>query len=229
MKTFLATLLLGLAMTTAARAATGPVVLELFTSQGCSSCPPADALLQTLAQDPQVLALSFHVDYWDNGSWRDPFSRSESTARQYAYGKTLNQNGVYTPELVVDGAQGMVGSHRSDVEDALATAKTRNKPVTVTITADAGRNLTINLQASTKSSAADVWLIGYSPEAVTAVRGGENGGRNLTSINNVASISRIGQLQDATMRLTVPAPGTDHYAVLVQSISDGKIIGAGKL
>ena len=232
MRALAAGLLLGMSLINPAQASSSSsnvVVLELFTSQGCSSCPPADALLQQLASDPQILALSFHVDYWDNSSWRDPFSRPESTARQYAYGKALGQNGVYTPELVIDGARGMVGSRKSDIEAAVAVAKTQDKPVSVTITPNK-KGLTISLTSSASIPAADIWLVTYSPQAVTAVRGGENSGHDLVSINNVKVIKRIAQLTGTSTQLDVPALSNgDHYMVLVQLPDNGKIIGARKM
>ncbi len=231
MRAFAAGLLLGMSVIIPAQASSPPsnmVVLELFTSQGCSSCPPADALLQQLANDPQILALSFHVDYWDNSSWRDPFSRPESTARQYAYGKALGQNGVYTPELVIDGARGMVGSRRSDIQAAVAAAKTQDKPVSVSTTPSED-GMSINLSSAAPVPKADIWLVTYSPQAVTAVRGGENSGHDLVSINNVKFITKIGQLTGTSTQLNVPALIADnHYAVLVQVAENGKIIGAGK-
>ena len=234
MRLFLITVLIsaGLIMPQQTQAqATTPVVLELFTSQGCSSCPPADALLQKLAQDPQVLALSFHVDYWDYLGWRDPFSLPESTQRQHVYAKSLKQNGVYTPELVIDGTRGVVGSQQATVLDTVKTAEQQPKPVTVTLTAIPDHKLNVALSNTTPGSfqTADVWLVTFSPAAVTAVRGGENSGHSLTSINNVKSIQSIGQATNTDSQqfiATLSGTATDSYAVLVQVPNGGKIIGA---
>jgi hypothetical protein len=101
------------------------VTVELFTSQGCSSCPPADAYLRELAQNHRdILALAFHVTYWNNLGWRDPFSLEAATERQYVYSRHFGKNSVFTPQMVVDGAKSLVGSDRDEAEKAIRSAKT---------------------------------------------------------------------------------------------------------
>src|SRR5712671_4480747 len=121
---------------TAAQAGERPIVVELFTSQGCSSCPPADALLAELAKRPDVLALSFHVDYWDRLGWKDPYSSRAATDRQNRYAKLLALHTVYTPQIVVDGKWEAVGSDRADVERALDLARRDRPEVPVTLALD---------------------------------------------------------------------------------------------
>src|SRR6266436_6799791 len=126
--------LLGLALGIAPlHAGERPTVVELFTSEGCSSCPPADALLAELAGRPEVLALSFHVDYWDRLGWKDPFSSPAATARQHRYARLLGLATVYTPQIVVDGRWQAVGSERGDVERALDLARRNRDRVPVAL------------------------------------------------------------------------------------------------
>ena len=123
----------------AARAGERPILVELFTSEGCSSCPPADALLAELASRPDVLALSFHVDYWDRLGWKDPFSSREASQRQNRYAALLDLATVYTPQIVVDGGWQAVGSDRADVEHALDLARRDRQEVLVTLALDRGQ------------------------------------------------------------------------------------------
>ena len=114
---------LATSLASAARAAPGSVVIELFTSQGCSSCPPADQLLAELAQRSDIIALGFHIDYWDGLGWKDPLSTLEGTARQQTYARLLGSGQVYTPQLIVEGTREMVGSRREEVLAALRGAR----------------------------------------------------------------------------------------------------------
>src|ERR1700756_302855 len=116
-----------------------PILVELFTSEGCSSCPPADALLAELAGRPDVLALSFHVDYWDRLGWRDPFSSPAATERQQRYAELLRLATVYTPQMVVDGKWQAVGSDRAEVEQALGSAAGTRDDGPVSLPFDPGR------------------------------------------------------------------------------------------
>src|SRR5271167_4233347 len=139
-KIFVLFLSLGLAVTIgSAHADERPIVVELFTSEGCSSCPPADAVLAELAGRPDVLALSFHVDYWDRLGWKDPYSSREATARQNHYATLLDLATVYTPQIVVDGKWQAVGSDRTDVEHALDHARRSLKEIPVTLALDHGQ------------------------------------------------------------------------------------------
>src|SRR6266404_113289 len=122
-----------------AQAGERPIVVELFTSEGCSSCPPADALLAELASRPDVLTLSFHVDYWDRLGWKDPFSSREANERQNRYATLLDLATVYTPQVVVDGRWQAVGSDRADVERALDRARRDRREVPVTLAVDHGQ------------------------------------------------------------------------------------------
>src|SRR6267154_676632 len=151
-----------------AEAGERPIVVELFTSQGCSSCPPADALLAGLASRPEVLALSFHVDYWDRLGWKDPFSSPEATRRQHRYAELLGLATVYTPQIVVDGKWQAVGSDRTEVERALSSARGNPDQVAVALALDHGR-AQIRLGPGGDGVSAAVLLIGFDRRHVSAV------------------------------------------------------------
>jgi hypothetical protein len=184
--------------------AEGPVVLELFTSQGCSSCPPAEQLLSKLARagtlgDRTVAPLAFHVDYWNDLGWADPYSLPAWTERQHHYARSLGDNRVYTPELVVGGAAGLVGSNAPAVADAIrraprpallpATATWASNAVTITATAPAN---------------AEVWVAVWEDGAPTKVTRGENTGETMTGDRVVRRLERVataGQKASTTIKL----------------------------
>jgi hypothetical protein len=207
------------------RAAAGerPIVVELFTSEGCSSCPPADALLAELAGRPDVLALSFHVDYWDRLGWKDPFSSREATERQNRYATLLALHTVYTPQIVVDGRWQAVGSDRADVEKALDRARSNRRvvPVTLTLTLDHGQ-AKIALDPGSDAAAA-ILLIGFDRRHVTAVKRGENSGRTLAHVDVVRGIEEIARSGAGEIAVPIPWP-CDRVAAVVQA-ADGRVLG----
>lgn len=207
-------------------AAERPVVVELFTSQGCSSCPPANAYLNEMSRGRRdVLALAFHVTYWDRLGWKDPFSLAAATDRQAVYGRRFG-DGSYTPEIVVDGAAGMVGSDRDAVEPAIENAK-RNGPTAAAVNVTRnGEQVAIEVSAGTGSGR--ILLIGFDHEHTTAIGRGENSGRTLTEANVVRSIRSVGQWSGAALRLNERFPEGKDVAVVLQA-SDGRIIGASRL
>src|SRR4051812_22956864 len=170
------------ALAAAAVAAPTPVLLELFTSEGCSSCPAADAVLRGLeAQQPVagalVIALEEHVDYWDNLGWKDPFSSARFTGRQNAYAGWLGRGRIYTPQLVVDGAHELVGSDAAAARDAIAVSAQARKP-SLQLTEKAGK-VTIALEALPAGEQAEVHLVVAELGLSTKVERGENEGRTL--------------------------------------------------
>ena len=152
-----------------AQAGERPIVVELFTSEGCSSCPPADKLLAELANRPDALALSFHVDYWDRLGWKDPYSSHEATARQHHYATLLDLATVYTPQIVVDGKWQAVGSDRADVEQALDYARRNLEEIPVALALDHG-HAQIRVGPGGAGVTASVRLIGFDRRHVSAVK-----------------------------------------------------------
>ena len=199
-----------------------PIVVELFTSQGCSSCPPADALLGELAKRGDIVALGFHITYWDGASWRDPLSRHESTERQMAYDKVLTGGQIYTPQMVIEGTEDVVGSDRSLVLATLDKAK----PVTATTVRIATDRRSVAIGAGGAPNGAGVLLARYVLKRSTQVNGGENASRMLTDTNAVTSLTMIGAWDGkaASFPIDPPADG-EGLAVLVQA-PDGKFLGA---
>jgi hypothetical protein len=200
-----------------------PTVVELFTSEGCSSCPPADALLAELAGRPDVLALSFHVDYWDRLGWKDPFSSPDATQRQHGYAELLGLAAVYTPQIVVDGGWQAVGSDRSEVEQALGSARRNRDDVPVALAVDHGR-ARIALGPGGEV-AATLLLIGFDRRHVTAVARGENGGRTLSHVDVVRTVEQIAPFDAQARVIEVPIRSpSDRLAAILQA-RNGRVIG----
>jgi hypothetical protein len=210
----------------AAFAADRPVVVELFTSQGCSSCPPANAYLNDLVRErSDVLALAFHVTYWDRLGWKDPFSLEAATERQDRYGHRFG-DGSYTPEIVVDGASSHVGSRRDEVGSAIDAAKRQSRTATNISLTKAGGQLMIEVGAGGGNG--KVLLVGFDRGHETAIRRGENGGRTLRESNVVRSVREVGDWQGKALHISEKFPDGEEAAVLVQA-PDGRIVGAARL
>ncbi len=211
----------------AAFAAETATVVELFTSQGCSSCPPADAELRRLSKEPNIIALSLHVNYWDYIGWKDPFASAETTERQHHYADTLHQRYVYTPEMVVDGFTDLTGTDGGSVDSAISGARKRDRlRLPVTAKADGGK-LTVSIPAAPEGRKAAVWLFEFDREHVTAVMRGENSGKSLTNANVVRSLKRIGEWNGQAVELTADlSDDRDGCAIIVQSGEAGPVLGA---
>lgn len=208
------------AIASRARAAAPPVVLELFTSQVCSSCPPADALLGRLSQRPNVIALAWHVDYWDNLGWRDRFASRQATDRQRAYARALAGE-VFTPALVVDGANIVVGSDASAVEKAIRVSSPLPVPVETSRT---NEGLTVDIGPGPAEIRA--LSIIYDPERATDIGTGENGGSRLREYRIVREVEDLGEWDGARRGFKPrPASAGQGQVILVQARSL-RIIGA---
>lgn len=205
-----------------------PVVVELFTSQSCSSCPPAEAYLGALARRADVLPLSFHVDYWNHLGWVDRFSSPAFTQRQRDYAATLRTS-VYTPQIVVDGREDVVGSNQRDAESAIRRAKASQAKVGVGVTVSKGR-VEVNVEpTAARTAPARLLLLTFDPQATDSIAAGENAGRTINSSNIVRSLRRVGEWQGQQAHLAETLRGDEigqRVAVLVQD-EQGRIIGAG--
>jgi hypothetical protein len=202
-----------------------PAVVELFTSEGCNSCPPAEAYIGELAKRRDVLALAFHVDYWDDLGWRDRFGLPEAVHRQQAYASALRLSSVYTPQVVIDGQHDFVGSDRSSIARALAGNRSG---VALALSVRDGEVL-VDVGAHEKALPCDVLLIAYLREAVSPIGRGENAGRTLKEFNIVRDFRSLGrwegQKQVYRLRLdSLPSDATD-VAVVIQSVGQAPIVG----
>ena len=206
----------------AVAADTPPVVVELFTSQGCSSCPPANANLIELSKRDDVLALSFAVTYWDRLGWKDIFGREDYTARQYAYEPSLGERGPFTPQMVINGRASLVGNRLGEVEAGIAAAVPLNGP---TLTLAGGK---LDIAAAAAAGPADILLVRYDPNVVEVPVGrGENTGRTLPHTHVVHDLQNLGQWNGEALSLSVADadPGLST-AVLVQRPNGGPILSA---
>jgi hypothetical protein len=217
------------------------VVVELFTSEGCSSCPPADDLLGHLrvpaaAGEVEVIPLGFHVDYWNDLGWQDRFSSNSFTNRQAAYTEKLRLNGSYTPQMVVDGTDEFVGSNPRRAHDAIAKAADRPERVEIHLAAGEGGTVAVNVKSTGAAVTGHVFLAITEDNLSTSVGAGENGGHVLRHAAVVREFRPLGQLKDgsfetkATVALSADWKLKDLRAVvLVQSPGQGEIEGAASV
>ncbi len=205
------------------------VVVELFTSQGCSSCPPADALLARLAQRDDVLALSMHVDYWDYIGWPDTFARPEHTDRQKAYAHAAGMRSIYTPQMIIAGKDHVIGSKPMDVAEYIEMS--RELPARVEMTAALeGGVLRFEARPATHMplpEALQVWLVTFEESATVRIKRGENAGKTIEYTNIVTSMTQLGSWDGkGALLLEVPLEGTGAMAVFLQENGPGEILGA---
>jgi len=203
-----------------------PVVVELFTSQGCSSCPPADALIHDIANDPamhgRVIPLAFHVDYWDSLGWRDPFSSAEWTQRQARYARTMHLSSAYTPQAVVNGTREFVGSNRSALSAALEKASTEKPRIEITLTARReGNSLSATIRATVPPSD-DLMLAIVEDGVTTKIEHGENAGRTIT---NDAIVRKLIRVTPGQTMVTVPLDAAWHNVSATAFVQDRATLG----
>lgn len=212
-----------------------PLVVELFTSQGCSSCPPADALLGKLADRKDILALGLPVTYWDMLGWKDTLASEANTRRQKAYAASMGRGGIYTPQMIVEGANDVVGSRESQVEADIAAraADMRNIPITLSATPEA-LHISIGSGPQKNGTEATVWLFHLLSHTWVHITAGENQGRNLLYRNSVRDVRAIGIWKGQPISLDLPrsdplASSHDAVAIVLQEGGYGRIIGASLL
>jgi len=217
------------------------VVVELFTSEGCSSCPPADELLGRLRRDlsarnVQVIPLGFHVDYWDGLGWKDRFSSVEFTKRQEQYAQALRVDGPYTPEMVVDGAVEFVGNDAGHAQRTIREAASQPEVATVKVSSAVADQLTVQAKAPVSAKDAQVVLAITEDNLTTQVGSGENGGRTLHHAAVVRELRQLGQLHQGSFEANAPLKLEKDWkrndlraVVFVQEGPTGKILGAASL
>ena len=212
-----------------AQGASGTVV-ELYTSQGCSSCPPADAFLTKLAQEPGVIALALHVDYWDYIGWRDQFAKPEFTERQRDYARALGSRTIYTPQMIVAGKDQAVGSDPALVAGMIRRHQSA-EPMVVLQLMRVGD--TVQVRASARvglDRSLVLQLVRYRPSEVVAIKRGENAGRSIEYSNIVTAWTRIGTWDGAgDLAMDLTAPGGDAVVVILQEDGPGMIYAASVL
>jgi hypothetical protein len=208
------------------------VVLELYTSQGCSSCPPADALIERLSDRPDILALSLPVTYWDMLGWKDTLASEANTRRQKAYAATMGRGGVYTPQIIIDGVTDVVGSREAQVEAAIGARRADIREVPITLSVSPGAlHIAIGAVPEKGSDDSTVWLFHVLSHASVRIGAGENGGRNLDYRNVVRDVRAVALWKGQPLSLDIPRtdqslPGYDSVAVFVQEGAHGRVIGA---
>jgi hypothetical protein len=206
-------------------AAANPVVVELFQSQGCSSCPPANAYLNALADRPDLITLSFGVTYWDRLGWKDTFAAPAYTARQRDYAKARIGE-VATPEFIVDGAIAVLGSSRAELNAAIAKAKAAKAGPAISFSPDS-----VRIAGTAPRTPADVWLVRYDPRSrQVPIQAGENSGRTLPHRHIVRQLTRLGSWSGPAARYEVPTASEAglETAVLVQQGAGGPVIAAAR-
>lgn len=207
-----------------------PVLLELFTSQGCSSCPPADSLAERLATNPDLVVITRPVTYWDRLGWKDTLARESNTALQQAYARRGldGRNGVYTPQLVVGGAYGLVGSNAAEVAPSVEQYGKGSAAIRVAPTA--GGDYTVNLSGSASGNP-ELVLVAVTRKVTVNIGSGENGGRRIAYANVLRSERKVSDWAGGKASVTLAAsqlkvPGADRYALVLRQPSGGKVLAA---
>lgn len=207
-----------------------PVVVELYTSQGCSSCVPADALIGQLANRRDVLALSLPITYWDMLGWKDTLASDANTKRQKSYSETMGRGGVYTPQMIVDGVNDLVGSKEPAIEAAIGARANDMQAIPITVSTT-DKEVHIAVGDGKPQGDATIWLFRILPKATVTITAGENGGHTITYRNVVQDVKAVGLWKGQPVSLDLPkqeigGAAKDEIAVVVQQGGYGRILGA---
>jgi len=204
-----------------------PVVIELFTSQGCSSCPPADSLMHKLSARSDVIALSMHVDYWDYIGWKDEFGRPENAARQRSYAAAGGRRTVYTPQMIIAGEDSVIGTHPMDVADMIAKHSRSQKDVVMKAVRTGGK---ITIAATARHPAKyEVKFVSYTSKRTSAIKRGENAGRTITYVNVVSDFKTVKKWDGQAPLSFAENAGKGPIVVLIQRAGHGPIEAAAAL
>ena len=207
-----------------------PVVVELFTSQGCSSCPPADAILAELAMRDDVIALALHVDYWDYIGWKDQFAMPGFTERQQGYARVAGERVVYTPQMVIGGVDSVIGTNTLALMDAISAHAAARPSVRLSLTQSGGM---LHISAEAVGPIArpmTVQLVRFDPEQTVEIHSGENAGLTVRYVNVVTFWDSLTDWDGAApLAIDMPLTGPDAVAVIVQQTGPGLIIAAARL
>lgn len=232
---FFLPLIAGVVLSGPLQAADGPKgVVELFTSQGCSSCPPADAAFRKLVNQGDVIALAYHVDYWNYLGWADTLSSKENTERQYGYARTMGRSNVYTPQAIVNGRGHLAGADLSGINSKIDTFSSEGNGLTVPISA-AMRGDELEIKIGAGQGKANVVMVYFDKEKTIDVEKGENSGQKISYLHSVTNVETVGMWDGKATSLTLPAsvlqrPQLEGCAILLQSATaDGDpaaILGA---
>jgi hypothetical protein len=201
-------------------------VIELFTSQGCSSCPPADKIMGELAKDPSIIAMSMPIDYWDYLGWKDTLADARFSARQRAYSKMRGDREVYTPQAIINGSAHVIGSDRERIENAIGTTRKEDGVMSIPVTmTQSGKQLNVSVAGSAKRPGAhgEVWICSISKAVPISIGRGENRGKEITYYNVVRNLLKLGDWNGNSGSWTVPIDEVEHEGVdaAVVYVQDG--------
>lgn len=207
-----------------------PVVVELYTSQGCASCPPADEFLAELAGHEEVIALALHVDYWDYIGWEDSFAQAAFTERQKSYARVAKSRMIYTPQMVVGGVDRVEGHTPEAVVKLIGKHLAAERPVRLTVERQGDQIVIRAVAEPPLTEGVEVQLVRYMPEAVVEIARGENAGKTVTYHNIVTEWTKLADWPGlAPLELSTPAPGSDPVVVILQEAGPAAVLAAARV